>query len=396
MSTVGAALLHRPGLCPSANYKSLIKHAVAVQNCIAMHKVPMDRSFPVDKGSKEATFTALAANFMFNDKVRDLFLDGSMENLDDFRYYFADEEEIDAFVAMANGWAAPDHKHQTTVVKQAWTAVRQSGLRQSIYSTASPTTKASMILEMALEKARVQFWKRYKLKYPVEVLPSDYPLSRCYTEIGMRLLTVYDIWELKVSPHQVSTAESKQAISPIKSGSKADVKPKNPGVEDYLSALHTYLLALAVVGSAEMQGAPAEEAFDTDTTKFVEIPWDVFQAYYFRARRSVMLVPEASRLAWLEERDTWERTVWASQFRETHRSLGQVVQSVMGGMKDHWDTQSQGMAGRANPASRPSLYQRKPGREGTYGLGCVRTRGSHHHPPRQLSRPSREGVMSVK
>jgi len=63
MSTVGAALLHRPGLCPSANYKSLIKHAAAVQNCIAMHKVPMDRSFPVDKGSKEATFTALAANF---------------------------------------------------------------------------------------------------------------------------------------------------------------------------------------------------------------------------------------------------------------------------------------------------------------------------------------------
>ena len=194
----------------------------------------------------------------------------------------------------------------------------------------------------------------------------------------------------------ISTAESKQAISPIKSGSKADVKPKNPGVEDYLSALHTYLLALAVVGSAEMQGAPAEEAFDTDTTKFVEIPWDVLQAYYFRARRPVMLVPEASRLAWLEERDTWERTVWASQFRETHRSLGQVVQSVMGGMKDHWDTQSQGMAGRANPASRPSLYQRKPGREGTYGLGCVRTRGSHHHPPRQLSRLSREGVMSVK
>ena len=97
---------------------------------------------------------------MFNDRVRDLFLDGSMENLDDFRYYFADEEEIDAFVAMANGWAAPDHKHQTTVVKQAWTAVRQSGLRQSIYSTASPTTKASMILEMALEKAKFQFWKR--------------------------------------------------------------------------------------------------------------------------------------------------------------------------------------------------------------------------------------------
>ena len=180
----------------------------------------MDRSFPVDKGSKEATFTALAANFMFNDKVRDLFLDGSMENLDDFRYYFADEEEIDAFVAMANGWAAPDHKHQTTVVKQAWTAVRQSGLRQSIYSTASPTTKASMILEMALEKAKFQFWKQYKLKYPVEVLPSDYPLSRCYTEIGMLLLTVYDAWELKVSPHQSRPPKANRPLALSNPGAK--------------------------------------------------------------------------------------------------------------------------------------------------------------------------------
>ena len=157
---------------------------------------------------------------MFNDRVRDLFLDGSMENLDDFRYYFADEEEIDAFVAMANGWAAPDHKHQTTVVKQAWTAVRQSGLRQSIYSTASPTTKASMILEMALEKARVQFWKRYKLKYPVEVLPSDYPLSRCYTEIGMLLLTVYDAWELKVSPHQSRPPKANRPLALSNPGAK--------------------------------------------------------------------------------------------------------------------------------------------------------------------------------
>ena len=56
---------------------------------------------PVEKDSKEATFTALAANFGFNDEVTNLFLKGPMENLEDFRYYFADEEGIDAFVAEA-------------------------------------------------------------------------------------------------------------------------------------------------------------------------------------------------------------------------------------------------------------------------------------------------------
>ena len=51
------------------------------------------------KGSKEATFTALAAEFELDDRIRTLFLEGPMENLQDFCFYFADEKEIDAFVA---------------------------------------------------------------------------------------------------------------------------------------------------------------------------------------------------------------------------------------------------------------------------------------------------------
>ena len=51
------------------------------------------------EASKEATFTALAHAFDFDDKVRDLFLKGPMENLQDFRYYFAESMEIETFVA---------------------------------------------------------------------------------------------------------------------------------------------------------------------------------------------------------------------------------------------------------------------------------------------------------
>ena len=35
---------------------------------------------PADRGSKEATFTALAADFKLDDKIRGLFLGGPMEN----------------------------------------------------------------------------------------------------------------------------------------------------------------------------------------------------------------------------------------------------------------------------------------------------------------------------
>ena len=42
---------------------------------------------PIEKGSKEATFTALAEDFKFDERVRTLFLNGSMEHLEDFRYH---------------------------------------------------------------------------------------------------------------------------------------------------------------------------------------------------------------------------------------------------------------------------------------------------------------------
>ena len=73
--------------------------APAAQDRGARSRLAMADIAPVDKGSKEATFTALAKDFTFDDKIKDLFLKGPMVNLEDFRYYFADEKEVDALVA---------------------------------------------------------------------------------------------------------------------------------------------------------------------------------------------------------------------------------------------------------------------------------------------------------
>ena len=53
---------------------------------------------PTQKGSKEETFAALALAYGFTHEVTTFLIKGPMENLEDFCYYFADEEEIDAFV----------------------------------------------------------------------------------------------------------------------------------------------------------------------------------------------------------------------------------------------------------------------------------------------------------
>jgi hypothetical protein len=325
----------------------------------------MADTVPVDKSSKEGTFTTLAIDFAFDDKVKDLFLNGHMENLEDFRYYFADEKEIDAFVAMEKTLTGPEQRLQISRVRRAWAAVRQNGLRKENRNTVSSVAELDDLLEEAtLREVKVQFWKRYKAKYPVEVIPSDQLLSRCYREMEKRLLTVYDVWKVKNLLHQVMTTKKRKQVGTdlYTFEDDAEATPGVRGVEKYLATLHTYLLALSIAGSSRMQGAPTEEAFGTDSTKFVKVPWDVLQSYYFRASRSAMLVPEVSRLAWLEERDIAERSAWVSQFREGDESLGQVVQSVMDKRGAHWDTPIQSMMGRSSPAFPPHLPARPDAR----------------------------------
>ena len=104
---------------------------------------------PLQKSSKEETFVALAATYGFTDEVTAFFLKAPMENLEDFRYYFADEEEIDTFVTAIftpeaitpqepeeEPDAAPEMKGegrqmaaQISRVKQAWQATRKLSLR---------------------------------------------------------------------------------------------------------------------------------------------------------------------------------------------------------------------------------------------------------------------------
>ena len=351
---------------------------------------------PVDKGSKEATFTALAADFGFDDKVRTLFLAGAMESLEDFRYYFAEEKEIDAFVATEATLKGPEQRLQVARVRRAWTAVRQNGLRKENRNTVSSVAELDDLLEEGtLREVKVQFWKRYKVKYPVEVIPSDQLLSRCYREMEKRLLTVYDVWKVKNLMHQVMTTKKRKQVGTdlYTFEDEAETMPEVRGVERYLAMLHIYLLALAIAGANKVSGAPPDEAFGNDSTKFVKVPWDVLQAYHFRATRSVMLLPEASRLAWLEGKDIAERAVWVSQFREGDESLGQVVHSVMERRGAHWDIPVQTVVSRpAFPPQPPPQAGSKKQRQGQQQRQQTANQGEQRQAPREYLAPQKKMI----
>jgi hypothetical protein len=296
-------------------------------------------STPVYKGSKEATFTTLTTDFGVDDRVRNLLLAGPMENLEDFRRYFTDEKDIDTFVAADTTLQGPEQRIQISRLRRAWAAVKGGNSLRG--NTIPPGAGLDDLLEEAsLKEIKAQFWGRYKAKRGrpvlVELNPSDQLLSRCYTEIDDRLLTVYDISRGEAPLHQVMFTKKRKRVG-TDLYIVEDEAEVGHDVERYLAMLHTYLLALAIAGSNTLQVAPAEEAFESDVTKLAKVPWDVMQAYYFRASHAAMSVPEASRLAWLKRKDIAERAAWVSQFQEGNESLGQVVQSVMEWRKSHWD-----------------------------------------------------------
>ncbi len=137
--------------------------------------------------TKTAIFTALAEDFQFDKKVKTLFLDSQMENLEDFRFYFAEEKEVDVFCAADESLKDQELRIQISRVRRAWASIRQNGLRRENRNSVSSVAELDDLLEEGtLREIKIHFWKRYKSKYPVEVSPSDQLLSRCHSEMDKR------------------------------------------------------------------------------------------------------------------------------------------------------------------------------------------------------------------
>jgi len=60
------------------------------------------------------------------------------------------------------------------------------------------------------------------------------------------------------------------------------------------------------------------------------------QVLYFRAKRSVTVMPISQRLHWLQTKDMEERSESVSRFRESTMSLGQVIGEVYTSRDAHW------------------------------------------------------------
>ena len=173
----------------------------------------MGEIVPVQKDNTKATFETMCTNCNMAEEVLKLIMASPVENLEDFRFYFATETEVGSFVSQSPELKDEKLRIQIARMHHAWTAVRTAATRRETVKTTEATIELDDPLEEAvLRDVKTTFWRRYRPRYPAEVIPSDTLVSRCHREIGKRLLTVFDVWTVKSLRHQV--------IPPIASGRK--------------------------------------------------------------------------------------------------------------------------------------------------------------------------------
>ena len=141
----------------------------------------MGEIVPVQKDTQKATFETMCTHFSMAEEVLKLIMASPIETLEDFRFYFATEAEVGSFVAQSADLKDEQLRIQVARMRRAWAAVRTAAIRKEIGKTIEATIGLDDPLEEAgLRDVKTTFWRRYKLQYPAEVMPSDTLVPRRY------------------------------------------------------------------------------------------------------------------------------------------------------------------------------------------------------------------------
>ena len=289
---------------------------------------------PRDGTDIATTLQALRLNFGLDDKVVQALLATKVQNLEEVRYFFADEAAVDPWLKKTA--LGEDHNIQAARLRRCWAAIR-------LYFSQSEADRSKVALadldcilgKGELRDLKTNFWRRYRQRYPPEVHPSDATVSRVSREMGKRMLCIFSVWKVKSLQHQLLSSVKKRKLAPNLYTEDDDPEEAGPrDADSYLDRLFTLCLAYAMAGTMAVPAAPAaidEASLGADSALFVTVPVDVVMMYWFRAKRTAALVPTTHRLSWLQARDQEERTEWVAR-----SPLGQVIKEVYVARDPYW------------------------------------------------------------
>ena len=224
-----------------------------------------------------------------------------IETLNDLRFLFANESEVATFLSKQP--KIPDMELMTSRLRAAWHAIRQQALlRETDKSKVDTADLDDMLDDSQLNDAKQSFWKRYKARYPPEIMPADSLVSRCSREMSKRMLMVYNVNGVKNLMHQITPSRKRKKLGTDLFTEQEEAIDDSLDANQYLDRLHTYLLALAlaVAGALTSTEAVSETSMGAVTTLSVLVPLDIVMAYFWRAKRTCQTLPVVARLRWLE------------------------------------------------------------------------------------------------
>ena len=196
-----------------------------------------------------------------HDTIAKELLNTGVRNLEEFRFLFEDEVKIGAWVSKLSLGDAT--AIQTSRLRRAWTACKV--YFQQVEQDRSKVALAdldSLLEDSEMRDVKTQFWKRYRLRFPADVHPSDAVVSRLSRELSKRTLCVFSAWKVRSLKFQMGSSQRKRNLGEGLFTEEAEtVEVVSHDCDTYLQKLHTLMIAYALAGVAPLPGVgdPAKE-----------------------------------------------------------------------------------------------------------------------------------------
>ena len=157
---------------------------------------------PKQLATPEDTFTALALQFNFEQRIKDKIIELGIRTIAEFRHYARSEDEIKKlFIDTIKDPAYEEMQGrlQAARLRFAWTACK--ALLDSEHAAASlppaPTEEETLLPKQELEQLKEAFFRRYHLRAEPRQYPSDRLLSKLSRQLTRSQFEVMDLWTVR-------------------------------------------------------------------------------------------------------------------------------------------------------------------------------------------------------
>ena len=287
---------------------------------------------PRQLGTPEETFDALCKQFNLDDKVKECILKQGCKTLSDFRFLVQDENEVKTvFIDPLRDLEGP--RLQTARLRHAWTACKALIDSQQVQS-AQPVSiedEDALLPSDELQDLKAIWFRRYHLKPDPSVMPNDRLISRLVRSLRKQAFEVMDLWTVRSLAHQRTHGQKRRKVG---EGLWLTEEDTSEEVEKhswtaYLKKMDIYLCALSIAGCRVRADAPAvPETPASESTDYVEIPYDLLLRYKARAEELALRVQENRRLTLVAHLDGHERAEWSARLGAQSEGLGKLIQTI--------------------------------------------------------------------